>query len=254
MSKTDETDSKTDSKTKSKTDSKNSMEDAMSSPPDISAKLQELTPSIPTGVENMLSMIVNLNEDNILHEPTCLICSNGGRKDIETKWLETKNHDQVKDAFKNEISLSNDVIDNHMRFHHERGIKELQKAEYIHRIERIGSVDLTTLDRIKFAFSAIEERMVGINSITPSGDLSTAEIEKIKSVETARLMACFNQTAKLKASIMGELHNNGQLITIPRDAFVKIFNDAIVEASTDKEKETIINILNRLGDLSKSAQ
>ena len=102
-------------------------------------------------------------------------------------------------------------------------------------------------------FLILYEDAPAINSEL-NGAIQEINGEKIKSVETARLMACFNQTAKLKASIMGELHNNGQLITIPRDAFVKIFNDAIVEASTDKEKETIINILNRLGDLSKSAQ
>jgi len=230
------------------------MEDSMSSPDDVSSNLQGLAPYVPNGIENMLSMLVNLNEDNILHEPTCMICSSVYRKDIEEKWLETKKQEQVKDFFKDKITISNDVLDNHMRFHYDRGVKELQKVEYINRIRRINSVDLTTLDRIHLALSAVTERLTGINSVTPSGDISVAEVEKLKSTETSRLMICFNQLLKLKASIMGELLNNGQLITIPRDAFIKIFNEALATASTDKEKETIKRILSRLGDLSKYSQ
>ena len=232
----------------------NEMEDSMIPPPDVQNEQQDFHPAIPNNVDNILYQLVNLNSDNVLHEPTCLICSSSHRKDIEDMWLAIKKHDDVKEAFKNKIVLSNDVIDNHMRHHHDRGIKELQKVEYINRIQRLSSVDLTTLDRIRMGLAALTERLAGVNSITPSGDFSAAEAEKVKSMETARLMASFNQLLKLQASIMGEMKNNGELIIIPRDAFVNLFNEALTDASTDKEKDIVKGILSKLADLSKVTQ
>jgi len=232
----------------------NNKEESMTPPPNVEASREDFYPTIPSDVENVLGQLVNLNSDNILHEPTCLICSSLYRKDIEDMWLAIKNHDDVKAAFKDRIQISNDVIDNHMRNHHDRGIKELQKVEYINRIRRLSSVELTTLDRIRMGLAALTERLAGINSITPSGDMSSAETEKIKSMETSRLMSTFNQLLKLQASIMGEMKSNGELIIIPRQSFINLFNEALTDASTDKEKEVIKGILSKLADLSKVTQ
>ena len=207
-------------------------------------------------VEMALSQLININADNILHEPTCIICSSPQRDEVEKKFIENKNYDETIALFKTKStgSISRDVIDNHMRFHYERGIKELQKIEYIGRIKRLNSVELTTLDRIKIGFSAIDERLMGINSITPSGDLSAAEVEKIKSTETSRLMLVYNQLLKLKATMLGEMKSGGELIMLPRQSFVDIFNRALTEAKNDEERELIQKILRELGNLSSKTQ
>jgi len=226
-------------------------EDSMTPPMDL-----QRVDEINGEVEMALSQTINLSAEKTLHEPTCIICSSPYRDEIENKFIENKNHKDVIKLFKtrSDIPISNDVIDNHMRFHHDKGIKELQKIEYIGRLRRLNSVELTTLDRIKMGFSAIEERLMGINSITPSGDLSAAEVEKIKSSETTRLMTVFNQLLKLKASMLGEMKNSGELISLPRQAFVDIFNKAIVEAKNDGEKETLKKLLNELANLSTKTQ
>ena len=230
------------------------MEESMTPPEDVNSQRENFCPTVPNNVEDILCQLVNLNNDNILHEPTCLICSSPYRKDIEDMWLAIKKHDDVKEAFKDRVTLSNDVIDNHMRHHHDRGIKELQKVEYINRIKRLSSVELTTLDRIRMGLAALTERLTAINSITPSGDMSAAEAEKIKSMETARLMSSFNQLLKLQASIMGEMKSNGELIIIPRQSFINLFNEALAGAASDKEKDVIKDILSKLADLSKVTQ
>jgi len=214
-------------------------------------------PAIVSGdIQNVLARLVNINDSNILHEPTCMICSSPQREDLEKKWLETKNHKDVKELFKSksDLRISDDVIDNHMRFHYERGIKELQKIEYVEKIRRLSNIDLTTLDRIKLGLDAITERMMGINSITPSNDTSAIEVEQIKSSETSRLMATYNQLLKLKAGIMGEMKNNGELIILPRQEFIDIFNKSIVNAKNDAERNIIKNILSDLSDLGRKTQ
>ena len=230
------------------------MEAAMTPPPDVSADQQHFSPTIPHDIESVLSQLVNLSPENILHEPTCLICSSPYRSEIEQKFLETKKYSDVNNVFKNRITISKDVLDNHMRFHHEKGIKELQKVEYINKIGRLNSVELTTLDRIRLALSALTERLTGINSITQDANTSAVETERIKSVETSRLMGSFNQLLKLQAGIMGEMKNSGEVIVIPRVAFISMFNESIANATTDKEKEVIQTILSKLADLSKTTQ
>lgn len=225
-------------------------------PPTQATILQEFKPPEVVGSDDILMQFVNLNEKNVLHEPTCIICSNPHREEIEKRWIETKNHENVKDLFrsKSTIPISNDVIDNHMRFHYDRGIKELQKVEYINRIQRASDIERTTLDRIRLGLSAIDERIMGINSITPTNDLSSAEVEKIKSSEVAKLMVAYNQLLKLKATIIGEMKNSGELIIIPKRPFIDTFNAAIIESKNEEEKEVIKKLLSKLADLNKKTQ
>jgi len=231
------------------------MEAAMTPPVNTSSE----TPSLTTyayrdSVENLFSQLTNLSPENIFHEPMCSICSSPYREDIEKKYLDTKKYADVKEEFKGKISISKAALSNHMRFHHDQGTREIIKNEYANKIRRLNSVELTTLDRIRLGLSALTERLSGINSIVPGADICIAEIEKIKSVETARLMTSFNHLLKLQASIMGEMKSNGELIVIPRASFIHMFNEALTEASTDKEKEIIQKILARLAELSKLTQ
>jgi hypothetical protein len=65
-------------------------------------------------------------------------------------------------------------------------------------------------------------------------------------------MGTYNNLLKLQASILGEMKNSGELVSIPKDAFVKFFNNAILEAKSDVERETIKRIVDTLGALSTS--
>ena len=228
----------------------------MVEPDTTSIKIESFDLNTINDLNNALVQLVNLNPDNIIHEPTCIICRDPYRQEAEELWKKDKNHKEVVELFKTKSNtvVSEDIIDNHMIHHYGKGIKELQKIEYTDRIKRLNSVNLTTLDRIRLCFSALTERLMGINSIVPSGDLSAADIEKIKSSETSRLMGSFNQLLKLQASIMGEMKNNGELIIIPRQIFVNVFNEAIARSSNDEEKNTIQKILSNLATVSKNIQ
>jgi len=209
-----------------------------------------------TPTEKALAQLINMSEDKIMHEPTCAICSSPARKEAEQKWLDTKKMADVKEVLKEKagVSVNKSVIENHMLFHLTGGIKEVQKIEYTDRLKRLNSMNITTLDRIRLCLSALTERLMGINSITPGGDLGSADIEKIKSAETAKLMASFNQLLKLQAQILGEMKNNGELISIPRQPFVDIFNNAILNAPSDELRNILKDILDQLTTLAKFSQ
>ena len=67
-------------------------------------------------------------------------------------------------------------------------------------------------------------------------------------------MNCFNQLLKLQATLMGEMKSGGQLIILPREPFINIFNETIAEAVSDDQKEVIKTILSKLLNLSKATQ
>lgn len=198
-------------------------------------------------IDKVLAQANNLS-GNVIHEPTCIICSNPHREEIEQEWLNTKKHSDVKKFIKGRsgIEVTNGIIDNHMLYHNGREVREHVKQEYRELIRRLNSVELTTLDRIRLGLSAITERLIGINSLVPDTNNSVVDIEQIKSVETARLMSNFNQLIKLNATIMGEMQKKGEIISIPREAFLSFYNDILAEAITDEEKKVIRKVLDGL--------
>jgi len=207
-------------------------------------------------VDRLFAQGLNLNANMILHEPTCNICSSPYREEIEQKYLESKSYKDAMQVYKDRTGedAHKSVVENHMRFHHDRAIREIQKGEYIDRIKRYTGQSLTTLDRISICFSIISERLMGINSVIPSDDESIAQIEKLKSAETSRLMGQLKDLLKLQASILGEMKNSGELITIPANDFISIINEALSQAKTDGERQLVKDILGKLDALSRKAQ
>jgi len=201
-------------------------------------------------ITKSICQLINYTQDGV-HEPTCVICSSIYRAEIEKIWVEKgQKHLEIKSFLKEKkLKVSDDIIDNHMTLHIGKGVNEIQKIEYANKIQRLNSIDLTTLDRVKFALSALTERLVAINSIVPSTECSKVEVEKIKTSETTKLMASFERLLKLQASIMGEMKNDGELISIPKGAFIKYFTNLIAEAPTPEIKILFSNILNDLPKL-----
>jgi hypothetical protein len=131
------------------------------------------------------------------------------------------------------------------------GLENFKKMEYIDRVKRYSSQNLTTLDRISICFAVISERLMGVNSVIPSADESIVQVEKMKSAETARLMGTLNNLLKLQAGILGEMKSSGELISIPSNDFVRIINDALSKAKTDGERNIVKCIIDGLDAISR---
>jgi len=238
-------------------------DDSMITPESTEPDVTETTSSIQqiggtmnnsSEIDASLSQLIDSNDGQMVHEPTCSICSSPHRKDIEDKYTESdKKTKPVQDFIKQKLQLdmSSDVIQNHMVYHLSRGVKALQMIEYANKIKRLTSYNLSTLDTINLGKAALQERLMGVNSITPGGDVGMAEVEKIKSQETSRIMTTLNNLLKLQAHILGEMKASGDILAIPREPFIKIFNDAILNAKTDEEREIVGDILNKMLNLSK---
>jgi hypothetical protein len=221
-------------------------EQDMTPPELMDSKNEELSINLNSDLQKAMLQVVNLS-NNVLHEPTCVICSNPNRREMEAKWLESKKLEDVKNIIKGKsgIEVSDDVINNHMLFHIE-AIREIQKVEYIGRIRRLNDSYPTTLSAIYLCLSALTEQLMSINSMVPDTNMSQNEVNKIKATETSRLMNAFSNILKLKAMIEGEMKNTGELIVIPRQMFINVFQESILESKSEVEKEAINKILNKL--------
>jgi Fe2+ transport system protein B len=207
-------------------------------------------------IEKMLSQVINLSSQNIVHEPSCQICSSPYRKEIEEKYAEKKSVLETKKFLKDKYSvdLENYFFENHFDFHNSQGVAELQKIEYTQRVKRLYNQSLTTLDRIDSATAMLMERIMGVNSLIPSTEESRAKIEQIKSSETNKLMGTYTNLIKLRAAVCGEMKTSGELITIPAKEFIDAFINAIQSAKSDRERDGFKNLLDRLEALSRKTQ
>jgi len=200
-------------------------------------------------VDSMLAQVVNLSGSNQMHEPTCPICSSKLRGEAEDVWEnEGEKTAPVLRIFRErtDLKISAEIVKNHMRNHKDGGQKEIKKVEFIDRVRRLYGKNVTTMDRIDLCLAVITERLMQINSLSPDGKKTHVDIEKIKTSETTKLMATYSSLLKIQATILGEMKSSGEIISISRDRFVEVFNDAITEAKTDRERALITNILKSL--------
>jgi len=232
------------------------MSDELTVPkPDLTiSKMKSINIKSSGDVDSALLQLINLNENGVFHEPTCQICRNVNRKEIEQKWLENKNENKRLAEVAKEFDLDENVVENHIKYHYNRTINELQKVEYIGKLKR-ASVESTTLDRINRCFAALDERLTAINSIVPDNLVSKVEIEKIKTDETVKINNAASNLLKIQASILGEMKNKGELIILPNDEFINIFNETLADENTNTDQKNIIRvILNKLLKLSRTTQ
>ena len=133
-------------------------------------------------------------------------------------------------------------------------IKEIQKGEYANKIRRLNGVPLSSMDMINLGKAALQERLMGVNSLTPGGDLGAADIEKIKTQETTRITASITQLLKMQETLVNTMRKNGSIISVPREPFINIFNQALINAKTDEERELINDLLDRIAELGKLSE
>ena len=207
-------------------------------------------------IERMISQVINLNSKNVVHEPTCPICSSPYCDELGQKYLENSSdvnltRKQMKDKYGDAFNFDLSVIRNHLTMHAESATRELQKVEYASRIKRLYNNNLTTLDWIQANLAFNAERIIAINSLMPNGDQSLADIEKIKSDATAKHTAQSHNFLKLQASIMGEMKDEGDLIKIPTQEFTSLYVNALDSAKTDGERKILRDLFAKIEIICK---
>jgi hypothetical protein len=206
-------------------------------------------------IKNMLDQMVSLDNKNEISEPTCPICLHQNRLKIEQAYKEAntlEKIDKVMGMMGGSSKISSEIINNHMSYHANRGVRELQKREFINRISRLNNISLTSLDRIDLAISQIEDRIIEINSVVPVGDYNHADIEKLKSSETSKLLSTKAKYLQMRIGILGEMKISGELMSFYSSDFTSTFSDILKKAKTQNELALIKELAQRLKDIRRN--
>jgi hypothetical protein len=210
-----------------------------------------------SAIHKMLDEMIILSgegSDKCVVEPSCPICMSPIRVEAEELWEQSHSSEEVKKLFKEKvgIKLSKSVIDNHMENHTYSGINELQKVEYLNRIKRLQSHNASTMDYLELALTALAERLMGVNSVTAQREETLATIEKMKSGETAKIVAQIQSIAKTRAALRGEMIDNGDVVILSAKQLPMVFSEAIALCETEGEKKIVRQIVNRIYSIRQS--
>jgi len=224
--------------------------DQIKLPPSSSAEVKTLV-SDDRALERFLTAQVSLNNEGFYFEANCTLCSSHSRQEAEEKWLKARDADEIRDFLKTKGEPTPlTVIKNHMEFHIDQAYVELRKREYIHKIITLTHMNLDTLGRVELALSSISERLLAANA-AEDPTMSPAELEKMRSEATCKLITTMTKLLELRANLMGEMKNSGDLLTIRQEDFANIFSEVLQEFKTEEVRRAINKILEKFAEASK---
>jgi len=215
---------------------------------------------VSSGIADILSAIVNISETGVYHEPTCIVCSSPHRQDSEKVWngCEAGIKDREVRVSQYFVSVgevvSEDAIKNHMNNHLGRGDAELRKVEYIARLSNLSSFGMTTMDQVKIGMAAVMECLTGAGAIVPTKIMSYAKAQEVKAKVVTQLVKTWTDLLALQAKILGEMDDKGELVKLPKDAFMKVFDDALTNAKTQGDRDLISSIMKGLETITEQQQ
>jgi len=202
-------------------------------------------------IEKFLTSQVDLNNDGVFYEKDCSICNSPIRQMAEDKWFACREAEKIRELLReNGEPVAINLIKNHMEFHIDQSYLEIRKKEYVNKIMSLNTIKLGTLDRIEIALASINERLLAVNSIGTSKDAPVI-IEKAKSELTCKLISGMSGLLELRAKIMGEMKDKGDLFTISKDDFEDIFKTALNQFSGADTRKAITFILDKFVKMSK---
>lgn len=205
-----------------------------------------------SALASILSNVVNISESGLYHEPSCPVCSSQNRENAEDAWrkldsLATDRLDKMVAYFRNfNEGFSRDAVQNHFRSHIDKGEVELRKSEYIARLANLSGAGMATIDHVKLAMAAVMECLTSAGTIVADRNTSNAKALEVKSKMVTSLVKTWTDLLSLQAKMLGEMLEDGELVTIPRNAFIKVFDDALKAAKTKEDAALISSILNGL--------
>lgn len=206
-------------------------------------------------VRDLFSAVIKLNNTGVFHEPTCSLCANKYRFEIEEFFLKIPQYETDKFAKTKAFieskgeNITIDVIKNHCGHHIDQGASQLRKIEYIETLDNLSSVKMSTLEECDLMVAALKERMLEISKLAPDHRTSRVEIEEIKSNVVNQISKSISNLLVLRAKLLGEMKENGEVIIIQRNKFKIAFNNALNRVKTDEERNIVVDLLK---DLSKA--
>lgn len=213
-------------------------------------KTEMVLPSSLTSLPQLFSSVINLSASGTYHEPSCPFCCSRNRDEAEKIWksldfMAKDKEERVKQFFVSVgENISVDAIRNHVKTHLDKGDIELRKVEYLSRISNLSSVGGTTIEQLDIGLAVIWECITAAGTIASEGkSLSNAKAYEIKASVVSKLIKTWADLLGLRSKILGEMHDKGEVITIPVEVFAKVFDEALLKANTKEERNLINQIL-----------
>ena len=206
---------------------------------------------------DILSSIINLSASGIYHECSCPFCSNRYRAEAEKVYksidFQSKDKDErVSQYFKSVgQNISCDVIRNHVKGHMDKGDNEIKKVEYISKLATLSTSNATTVDQIKLGVSVIMECITSVGSIAPDKNTTFSEAQALKASLVTKLVKAWVDMIEFQHKIYGEDMKKGNVIILPKGGFVKVFDDALVNAKNKQDRALIQSIMTGLENLEQ---
>jgi hypothetical protein len=200
-------------------------------------------------VRDLFSAIIKLNHAGTFHEPTCPVCSHPLRSEAEDLYMGMSKHNasrfkEIKEFFlsKNE-KITIDAIKNHFQCHVDEGDSQLRKIEYIETLDNLVSIKMSTIEEVDLMLAALKERMLEVAKLSPDRTESRSDIEQAKSNMINQTSKSVSNLLQLRAKLLGEMRENGEVVVIPRNKFKEAFNNALQKVRNDDEKQLIVELL-----------
>lgn len=216
----------------------------------------DLVKYVPSQFRDMASSLIKINNDGIFVETSCPICLSKFRTEAEAIFLGVPQYDHEKKYKVTKDFLDSkgekfaiDIIKNHCNSHLNQAENQLRKSEYINTISNICSTKTNTIDEVDLVIACLKERLVETAKLVPGAKGSLIEVETTKSNIVSQISKSFATLLKLRAEILGELKENGEVVVIQRGRFKQAINNALSKAKTEDEKKLIIDLLK---DISKA--
>lgn len=219
-------------------------------PPTSSVEVKNVV-SDDRALERFLTAQVSLNDLGVYSEENCTLCSSRSRQEAEEKWLVSRDAAEIREFLRSEgESMPITVIKNHMEYHVDQSFVELRKREYISKLIMLTRLNLDTLGRVDMALSSISERLLSANAAEDPG-LSPAELEKMRADATCKLIQAMTKLLELRANLMGEMKDSGDLLSIKQEDFANIFSEVLQEFTSEEVRRAINRILEKFAESTK---
>ena len=209
--------------------------------------------TLPSSLKSVFATVLCLNEKDMYVEPSCPICTSkhraGAEKLFKSFDMYAKNKDEsVKEFFEHkQEQYSIDAIRHHMSRHMDRGDQELRKSEWLSKIDLLNANQMSTMQMVNYALSTIFERIVAQSELAPDSKHTKADVEDMQTTNIVALNKVFASLIALRADLLGEMRREGEAMLIPKDSFIKVFDDAFGKATTKEERAIITFIMKGLG-------
>ena len=215
-------------------------------------QVEAITSAKATLRESLLSTI-RLDSQGRFFEGSCSLCRSKYREEAEGIHANPPgpgDRDRMLQDFfvsKGETVSITDVrhhCDNHMGG---RASEELRRAEYMENLLALVNADKGNLDRLKLSLAALEERLYATAAIAGS----SIKVQAQKTKDVVALTKSVASTIQLMAELQGEMHDRGEMVSIPKNKFKEAIENALRQTKSVEEQQTLIRVFEGIHQASK---